>query len=277
MKVFRGPIFVVAAVLASFNGLASAAEPQFRVVPQSGPARLNEDYRIVYEVTWTGDIESYSVNTPELESLDWGSFRVVESRASSVDGTNVVSHAVVIRAAQEGDFMVPEVRIGIVDPAAETVWAAPSGTQQEPAKPLPILVLRAEPFRLHVVGASAISPLFTYGGGLTALTGSLLASILYVRNRRQRGLVTPDEATPLFATVHEALHTARQQRLDGSYYEYFTSLSRAAGMLPKSESSKALRSRLALLADDVGYRGRRPTEDEMEGGVREIERLLNAG
>jgi hypothetical protein len=74
--------------------------------------------------------------------------------------------------------------------------------------------------------------------------------------------------------VQGALHAARRQRLDGKFYEFYLELGRAAAALPSEGRPPGLAETLKARAQEVGYKGVRPTDDRMDGDVRDVERAL---
>ena len=66
---------------------------------------------------------------------------------------------------------------------------------------------------------------------------------------------------------------ARQRRVAGQYYAFYGALARAAQAA--KQDGQELAERLHARAQDVGYTGARPTDDEMDSDLRELERLLS--
>jgi hypothetical protein len=62
--------------------------------------------------------------------------------------------------------------------------------------------------------------------------------------------------------------------LDGHFYEYYLELARAVNALPAERKPAGLAETLQGRAQAVGYQGVRPTEDEMDGDFRDVERAL---
>ena len=68
------------------------------------------------------------------------------------------------------------------------------------------------------------------------------------------------------------VHEARRHRLDGDWYAFYRALGRAMARLrPEAD---ALTRRFEARANEVGYGGIRPTDDELDGAMRDAERAL---
>ena len=74
--------------------------------------------------------------------------------------------------------------------------------------------------------------------------------------------------------VQDALHKARQQRLDGQFYEFYVELSRAAGLVANGSEGRDVAVLIKAHAEEVGYKGLRPTDDQMDGDFGDVERAL---
>jgi hypothetical protein len=81
----------------------------------------------------------------------------------------------------------------------------------------------------------------------------------------------PDTANPVF---EEALGCARRHRQEGDFYQFYVGLSRAAGTLPADGHAPELAATLKTRAQETGYRGVRPTDDQMDGDLRDVERAM---
>ncbi|NIA15493.1 MAG: hypothetical protein GWP08_15625 [Nitrospiraceae bacterium] len=94
------------------------------------------------------------------------------------------------------------------------------------------------------------------------------------RRKRRPEPAAPSSDESSLSAVQDSLHRARKHRLDGRFYEYYTALSEAAADLSAKGESCELTAGLRARAQDVGYRGHRPTDDEMDGHFRDVERAL---
>jgi hypothetical protein len=102
------------------------------------------------------------------------------------------------------------------------------------------------------------------------LAGLAGAVVVWLR-RRPRAPQGPRQDPVEAARDH--VHAARRHRLDGDFYRFYQSLA-AAARTAGTPASLALAPRMDERAQQVGYQGVRPTEDELDGAVKDIERAL---
>jgi len=76
------------------------------------------------------------------------------------------------------------------------------------------------------------------------------------------------------AAIEQALQRARRCRLDGRFYEFYNELAGAAAALPTHGPEPDLATALRDRAQHAGYTGKRPTDDRMDGDLRDVERAL---
>lgn len=250
---------------------AAVAAPDLKTVPQEGPAHPGHAFCVVYEVSWAGSPAEYSILPAEADPIDWGTVRVSDVRAFVRDGANVVSQTLVIVPNKRGLFKSPKVRVPYLIPEATPPAEKPApGTVPPDSSASPSL--GADPFDIEV---RASIPYAWISGGLGAsllLTALGWWSVRFSR-RPQPPLKTPADAD--LARVQQAMHTARQHRLDGDFYGYYQDLHQMAEAMPLPDADHANRiATLAARMQEVGYRGVRPTDDQMDGDWRDIERAL---
>ncbi len=280
------PLMGSAAVVCLVFGLVfvtgpAVAEPSLEVFPEVGKARPGKAYRIVYEVSWEGDPGDYAICPAEADAIDRGTVAVREARSFVRDGRNVVSQTVEIIPDEPGDYETPEIRIAYLHPEATSPAeaAAPGTVPSDPGVPPS---LRADPSCMQVRPSRTLA--WVFGGlGVSLL---LLSLGWWSAWRLRRPQPQPQTAAAMdWPAVQEALHAARRHRLDGRFYEFYLALGRAAGLVEEVDvsavedrDSPVSRSRLgqALFsrAEEVGYRGVRPTDDEMDSDLRAVERAL---
>jgi hypothetical protein len=285
-------VFVACATLA----FVADAQPELKVTPQQGSAYPGRAYRIVCEVSWTGAAWEYSILPAELDPIDWGMTALTDVKAfvrSDADGArNVVSQTLEITPNKAGEFRTPAIRIAYFNPEATppaesaasnavTPGTAPPDSSASPS-------LGAEPFNLMVYPDR--SPIW-FSGGLGASLLLLLTALGWWSVRRLR------RPQPLLAgfrvsgfgsrevekgksgaaepILDEAVGRARRHRQEGDFYHFYVELARAAEMAPignghTTELAAALKAR----AQEAGYKGVRPTDDQMDGDLRDFERAI---
>jgi len=251
----------------------TSAEPELNVVVPDKPARPGNVYRIVYEASWEGSPSDYSILPAEVDAIDWGTATLANVNATVRDGVSIVRQTIEIIPNEPGEFDAPEVRIVYLNPeaTAPTENAIP-GTDPSDSSASPSL--GADPFTVVVRPARFSTWLF---GGLGA---SLLLLIVLgwwvVRYRRGRRPAQEGTAKAVdVAAVQEALHKARQRRLDGQFYEFYVELSKAAAeLVVNGIADQNVATQIKARADEVGYKGLRPTDDQMDGDIGDVERAL---
>ncbi len=183
---------------------------------------------------------------------------------------NIVTQTIAIIPTKVGEHKVPEIRITYLNPEA-TPPAEKAVSRTDPPDSSASPSLRAEPFILVV--RPARSPFWISGGlgaSLLLLTviGWRVAS--HWRSKRQPISVSSGAPSgPHSDSSHHYLHQARQRRLDGQYYEYYLALAGAVELVDSS-----LHASLKARAQEVGYRGVRPTDDDLDGDFRAVERAM---
>ena len=285
---------VLAFVALVLLACAANAQPELKVIPQQGLAHPGHAYRIVCEVSWAGKASDYSILPAEADPVDWGTVALTEVKAvvrDEADGPrNIVSQTLEITPNKAGEFKTPAIRIAYVNPEATppAESAAPSavtpGTAPPDSSASPSL--GAEPFSLMVYPDR--TPIWISGGLGASLFLAALGWWSVRRLRRRQPLLVgsrvsgsgfrvseepkPDTPNPVF---EEALRCARRRRQEGDFYQFYVELARAAGTLPADNGhAPELAATLKTHAQETGYRGVRPTNDQMDGDLRELEREL---
>jgi hypothetical protein len=144
------------------------------------------------------------------------------------------------------------------------------------AQPKPELAeLRSSPLEAPAIDVRVgyyFSPRLLVGLGV-AVAGLIAASIAVVL-RVRRARVRHENPIPGVATVQTVLNLARQHRLDGKFYDYYRALAHAATLAAPSVAARKLREKLENDAQRVGYGALQPSDDELDGALRDIERML---
>jgi len=234
-------------------------------------------FRVTYEVSWPGDAGLYRVLPAEFDVPGWGTLTLTSSRAFVRDGLNIVAQTLEAVASEAGTVAMPSVRIGYLTPA--TAPAQPAREGDSPPSPPSgnddnRHVLEADGFSVEVAPSRAglLAVIALCGAGVIA--AAVIGYAFWAR-RRGRGVEeTVVEETSDWRTVEDALASAQRRRIEGKYYEFYCELSQAASLLPAAEGVSELRSALATRTKEVGYRGIRPQDDEMDGDMRAVQRAI---
>ncbi|MBI5092361.1 MAG: hypothetical protein HZB26_07945 [Candidatus Hydrogenedentes bacterium] len=265
--VLRGTVWV----LVFLAGGAAYAEPELKTTPQAQPAHPRQAYQIVCEVTWEGDPARYAILPAETETIDWGTVRVKKSIATVRDGMNLVSQTVEIVPEKVGEFSVPAITIAYLHPE-DISPSETNASRTDPPERGASPTLASDPFTLRVQPDRTLA---WVSGGLGVLSLCVALGWWFAKRNRKRRAERPSPSpAPDIASAESALKNARQRRINGEYYEFYVELNRAVQVLSPSQPENDLAARLKTRANDVGFRGVRPTEDDLEGDVRTVERAL---
>ena len=229
--------------------------------------RVNHPFEVTYETRWDGEADAFAIVPTEVEGVPWAEARTVRTTTRSEDGTFIVAQTVEFIAREAGEFEVPPFVVGYFDPALLAEEEAVEGEERG----LPDQrFLRAAGFTVKVrPGAGR----YVFYGTAAALVAGLSAMGWWVARRRgQLELAAGTVAASRPETVPASMNLARQQRLDGKFYEFYKELGRGASLLSASAEARRLCEKLEHEANEVGYRGVRPTDDDMDGALKDLER-----
>ena len=246
--------------------MTAGAAPTLEAIPQKYAALPGEFYPVDYKVSWPGDAGAYTVLPPVLPEVPWGEAVLLEVRSRKQGDINETRLVVGFRAAEPGDYEAPALDVRVLE------WAGtPSPTVETIAPETPALVLTAAPLTV-AVRKSRVPALV-----LAVIVTLLLLGMALVWAARRR---TGDRSDAPRLTPAEQgralLHEARRHRLDGDYYAFYRTLRRACDLAARISDNPdtALCTRLDERIDDTGYRGRRPSEDDLEGDFKDVEQLV---
>lgn len=248
------------------------ADPEVAVVHPDETLHPGDPYEVVVETTWVGDVTDYAILPAKFDDVEWGSAELVRVESFRRGETNVVAQTIVFTPDSVGEYTTPEVVIPFVYPEAATPTenVAP-GTAPPGSSVYPTLVAKPFLFTVH-----PDRTLTWFSSGLGALF--LIAFIGWFGLRRWRRKEAaphiPSERPLDLSAAQTALHAARKHRLDGDYYAFYTDLNRVAQAVRGKGEEPALTETLSQRAQQVGYGGKQPTDDEMDGDFREVERVI---
>ena len=226
------------------------AEPVVTVEGPTGGVYPGVAQEIRYSVRWSA-AEDYVVEAPVWKgTLDFSVART-EVGVDAVDGA-YYRFVVVVTPEALGAFVVPAVEIPY------TVAGAVTG------EGIAQLVVEAPEFSLTVRQDRTSQYI---AGGLLAVA-FILILVVVVSVRRRRSVPGEIEEAPQ-VRFQRLLHEARQRRLDGDLYGYYQALASLA-----RELDKGLHQSLSAKVQSVGFGGVRPSDDELDGDLRAVERAV---
>lgn len=275
-----GKCAIIATAIATLCTLCSfaparAQRPVLEVRLEQETARVGEPYRVVYETSWTGAPDAFAVLPTDPETVPWATSRSTQMATRAEGAKFFVTQTVEYVPYEAGEFEVSPFVVSYFDPAL--IEDSESTSEDAPGEELPEQqTISAPAFTVSV--RADLGPYIFYGTAL-ALVAALGAAGAWtlLRRRRRARLEGASEGVAVPQTVHAVLNLARQYRLDGKFYEFYKELSRAATLLAPSVAVRKLREKLEADAKDVGYRGVRPSDDEMEGSLKDVERAMQSG
>lgn len=260
----------------AFDSLAPlrAQTPVLEVLLEQDKARVDEPYRVMYETSWTGPADQFAIRSADPATVDWATSRVVETSTRQEDGKFFITQTIEYVPFESGEFEVLPFIVSYFDPAQLRVAGGASEEEGDAELPEP-RILEASAFQLKV--RPNLAPY--YLSGTIAVLVALCTGVAYASRRRRRELqaVAAGINVPEPQTVQSALNLARQYRLDEKFYEFYKELSRAASLMAPGTATRTLRGKLEAGAKEVGYRGVRPSDEEMDGVLRDVERAVQQG
>lgn len=243
------------------------AAPELEVIPQKYSAHPGEVFPVEYTVTWQDAGSLYTVLPPTLPSLDWGEAALLEVRAQSAGNVNKTRVIVGFTAAETGRYEVPAIDFRLMTWSTEENTAVLAVTPETPTQLLTStpLTIKVSAAGIPVIAAAAVVLLTVLVVGVAAW-------------RFKRGKATDTGAVSLGVMEQGAalLHEARRHRLDGDYYAFYRVLRRTCDLAARVSGTpeERLCARLDARIKDTGYRGLRPTEDDLEGDFKEVEQQV---
>lgn len=250
-------VCMIAAVVLPRN---LAAAPVLDAPATAGTARLDEMLELDVVVRWAGPVDAFVVLPLKREEMDWGDLEVARTSARALGGETVVTQTLRVKPKKAGQFETPPLKIRYVSKEALAAeGGAPTGYDILEVPAIAITVREPGGRLGYVVTAAGL-----------IVAGAAIAIWAQRRRRNQAGQEAP--LSPM-ERMNESLHAARRHRLDGDFYSFYRMLGQAAGQLP-AEDGAGLQQKFEERCQEVGYRGVRPTEDQMEGDLRDVERAL---
>ena len=272
---------LLAAVAASASGVA---EPFITYSIDPPNPKSGIPFRVAYQIAWDGHAQDFAILPSEPAAVAWGTARLVSANSSTRPDGQAVTYQVEFVADRPGTFEIPAFRVAYAPgadvfdapieytPATTSHVAHPHGdTQAAPVQPevetTPIEAPAIDVRVGYYIGPRFIAALAAGAAGLIAVAAAVALRVRRARARHENPI-------PGVATVQGVLNLARQHRLDGKFYDYYRALAQAATLAAPSVAARKLREKLESDAQRVGYGALQPNEDELEGALRDLERVL---
>lgn len=265
--------FVALGAGVAFTPRSAATPPEvsYSVAPENPVAR--SPFRVTYEVRWDGGPESLGVIPAEPAAVVWGKARLADATSVADADGQAIRFTVEYVSDRYGEVQVPPLALSyVLEPPLEErqkVVADASATAGSEVKVVEPQSLEAPGFSV-AVGRNVDPVVIAVSAMVLALVAAAALAAIRLRRRRAMRVSTPAAGS----TVQSMLNLARQHRLDGKFYEYYRELARASTLMAPSIAAKKLREKLEHHAQQVGYGALHPTEDDLEGAVRDLEKVL---
>jgi hypothetical protein len=247
---------------------ASAATPALEVFLPEGKAVPKAPYAVQYVISWDGAPNEWAIIPPNVEPPDWGTATVTNVDSTHTGDRNTVTFEVVYTPEEPGSYPLPELAFFYDPPAA----LAEADTEAAVAADAPEggAALIAPRQTLEV---SPPPPLWLIPAIIAAAVLSLavVGLLLWRRHKQKR---KPSRGPSPVDQMQDALHTARRRRLDGDLYAYYRELVRATEFVADDAEAKQLLDKFKTRTQEVGYKGMRPSDDILDGDMRDVERVL---
>lgn len=264
MKRIITPITLSLLLLSSVN--AYGLDLKVTAMPLERSYPVGDALKLGYSLSWEDGGGDYVLLPPVLPELDWGRAELLSLTVRREGSQSLADILIEVIASESGQHNFPPLELKVVP--LDTASA-----ENEMLVPLPLSpseLVTTEALSIQIVEGNAfLKPL------LLAAVVLLLALVLWHLRRQKKAAASEEPAMSLAEELAALLHEARRFRLDGNYYETYRSLQALAmkcqdhGATP----SPALLSRLEEGIKDCGYRGKRPSESDLEGDFKDVEQL----
>lgn len=251
--------------------------PEVTTIPPAGSAHTSELATVTYRLSWpAGEAQVWRIPAPEIEQPEWGSAYLLASRAYEAGGRTVVEFEVGVVADEVGEYELPPIEFqahraeDIVKNESAPLREAPA-PWGPPSESDVLQVVSSKVVLIRVV--TDYAPIAGFSAAAVACLLVLLAGAWGVRRTLSGGPVLAP--LPVASDPREYVHAARKHRLDGDFYSFYQALVAAAGGAAGPEAIR-LRARFKERAREVGYGGARPTDDELDAALKDVERHLTA-
>lgn len=264
----------------------SQSEAAIRLEPHEPVARVAQPYLVDCVVYWAGSPGAWAVlpvASAESDSPRWRAVQVLSMTTaiekdlkeipwfadSSFSEGEAERHFVIQTLSAEplevGELAFPEISVKVV-PSGDAALK-PGLLDADGA-----MALRPEP--LQVTVRPQARPWAYWAGAVAGAIVLACALAGWWLMRRRCLLARAGGQDSAAASAQALFHEARRHRLDGRYYECYRVLAQLAARLGNTPDAAALAERMQARAQDAGYRGVRPNEDQLEGDFRDVERLI---
>ncbi|HOK08049.1 MAG TPA: hypothetical protein PLT82_02375 [Candidatus Hydrogenedens sp.] len=214
------------------------------------------------------ETEPYCFFPPEYENKNENLFLEVKNIKSNESADKVNLEICMEGVAKEtGTYEIGSIKVPYVLLSGELE----SEFVKDNTRALPTSYWDIPPIYIEVKKDNTMYTLIFVGGIIVLVIFVGIGLFVY---KGKRG----EQVVQLEITDAEVLHTARKFRLDGDYYEYFRTLLHIVQRLNEKEKKTELEmliNKINEKMNDVGYRGFKPSETELEWFWKEVENCID--
>ena len=241
------------------------AEPVVSIVFESSQCYVGTPNVIIYQISWIGDPDDFVVLPIEIPEISWGEIAYGSVKSYQDDDAWIIQQQLALTPHVEGEFILPEVRVGYV-----SANELPDGLINLDEA----LDINTHYLVVDAVNVVSMQPVSAWVVALP-IVGVLVIGVVFaflVWWRRSTSIDLPPVSRQQKAM--QDLHQAQRLRLDGDYYAMYLLLSRIVNDFGNQSEDTLLINRLKETTQAVGFQGKRPSEDELSGDIRDVERLV---
>ena len=230
-------------------------------VPEQTQVLAGRPCPVDYTVEWQGARDAAIVLPLEVSQPDWGHAELKSTRTEHDGDRWRVVQVVEYTASKAGKYTVAPVEIQAItanQPIVGSFDSTPSTRVKAPETTITVFN----------------PPNTRAWGGIVAavVVVGAVGGLLYYRRKKR---VLPGQEEDVVAVARELLHHARRNRLDGDLYACYQSMLKSAEALQTVNiEAKNVADSIRARIPAVGFQGVRPTDDEMDGLFRDLERII---
>lgn len=247
----RLPQLLTIALLVQCLNLAlpAAADSDGWDVIYPSATRPGEPAVMTFRYTWhDAETPAPGIAAPEWGALPGGVRASLQRHTTETRPAETVSRVEIAFTADEpGAYAIPSIDVALRDAPREA--------------------FSSESFTLHVSVGHAEQWMAALAGGVLLCTGGFI----WLRQRRRRAGLATASGQSRTDQIAGKLHEARRYRLDGNFYHYYQALTDAAALCDRAPDEDLV-GKLRERTRQVGYQGLRPSDDELDSVMREVER-----
>ncbi len=252
---------VLGIVLACAGAFSADPAIENRTVVAKAQVLAGEPCTVEYTVEWQGARDACIVLPLDVTQPEWGAAELKTTRTEHDGERWRVAQVVAYTAKAPGRYTVAPVEMQLITANQPIVGAFES---------TPATRVKMDEVSISVVGPTS----WKIWGTMSATVLLAICVGFALLYRRRREAVSSTEVD-VVAASRELLHDARRCRLDGDLYPCYQTLLKSAEVLQTVNiDAKGVADAIRRRIPAVGFQGVHPSDDEMDGLFRDIERII---